>query len=687
MHARIAATAAGEFRPDIEGLRAVAILIVVAAHAKIRWFEGGFVGVDVFFVLSGYLITGLLLGEWNHCGSIDLKKFYARRIQRLLPGLALMVAVVWVAAMLLLAPSEHGAQAASGASALTWSSNFYFAFQAIDYFAPDEKTSLFLHSWSLGVEEQFYLAWPALLLIFLRRAGRTNVEEQKQQLIRVMVALLAIGMPLSLLLTFATPELGFYMPFSRAWQFALGAFALLVQTRPSVLIGNSRGLQTRVARNRALAAAGWVGLLAIIAASLIIDGKMRFPGFWAWLPSFATALVLIGAQAPGGAGMLLSTRAMQAIGAVSYSWYLWHWPTLILGAMFVPHDDVRWNLLLVGISFALACMAHRAVEAPIRQSMALRKRPSIVLASALAIATAGVVVSLAWSHAAKQWKSTPSQMKIAAATGDVPIIYRFACDDWFHSARVQPCYFGKEDASRTVALFGDSLVAQWFPALEAGIVSGDLRVLVLTKSACPMIDLPYFYARLRRPFTECSEWRDSAIEFLLGAKPDLVIVGSAGGYEYSDANMEAGTSDILRSLTRIDADIVVVQRSPRLPFNGLRCLARRSWTLEFLGASPVTCSATVFDPEAATVRESILRAAAPFPKVRVADLSDVVCPSGQCSAQLGDMIVFRDADHLTSSFVRTLSGAFALRVLSTVNSKARQRSELRNDGGDPQVAP
>lgn len=216
-----------EYRGDIEGLRAVAILLVVAAHAGVPWLEGGYVGVDVFFVLSGYLITALLVQEVQATGGVRLLDFYARRLRRLLPALMLMVVCTICMAAALLAPFEQLEQTATAGAASIWLSNVYFAFLKLDYFGPAADTNLFLHTWSLGVEEQFYVFWPTWLMFLLGTWRWQGVKQDFRRLRHGMAVTAGLCLILSIFLTVTQPSWAFYLMPSRAWQFALGALALL----------------------------------------------------------------------------------------------------------------------------------------------------------------------------------------------------------------------------------------------------------------------------------------------------------------------------------------------------------------------------------------------------------------------------------------------------------------------------
>ena len=307
------------FRPDLEGLRAIAVVLVLLYHAGVPGVSGGYVGVDVFFVLSGFLITGLLIRELDATGTISLAAFYARRARRLLPAVALLILVTVVASVALLSPLRAGDVAQDGIAAALYVSNLRFAFQATDYLQSELAPSPLLHLWSLGVEEQFYLFWPALLLIVTR--GVPGVGSARVRRIGSLAAVVAAGsFALSLWLTSANEPWAFFSLPARAWELGIGAILAVGAARLAMLPTAAAG------------AAGWLGLGMIAGAGLIIDTNTPFPGFAALLPTFGCALAML----PGMAGQtslstrLLGWRPARFLGRISYSLYLWHWPLLVL---------------------------------------------------------------------------------------------------------------------------------------------------------------------------------------------------------------------------------------------------------------------------------------------------------------------------------------------------------------------
>ncbi len=314
------------FRPDIEGLRAVAVLAVVLFHAEVPGLAGGFVGVDVFFVISGFLITGLLWREANSTGTVRLRNFYGARARRLLPASALVGVFTLIASAVLLPPLQARTVMGDGIASALYVSNYRFALQGVDYFAGMPPPSPFQHYWSLGVEEQFYLVWPALILgtaWLIRRARRrtrTQATSSQRPYLMVLALVALTSFALSLVMTHLMPSVAFFGLPTRAWQLAIGGLvALTARTWQRLPL-------------RAAAITGWAGLGVIVLACTLLSPATPYPGTAALAPTLGTALVIgAGCAAPSqGCGRLLGLSPMQAIGRVSYSWYLWHWPVLMI---------------------------------------------------------------------------------------------------------------------------------------------------------------------------------------------------------------------------------------------------------------------------------------------------------------------------------------------------------------------
>ena len=653
-----------EHRDDIEGLRAIAILLVVAAHADVPWLAGGFVGVDVFFVLSGYLITRLLAAEIRHTQTVQVAAFYARRFRRLLPALLLMLVVTSVLGRLLVTTDQQPQQAMAAASAAVWLSNFFFAFSNMDYFSPGAETNLFLHTWSLGVEEQFYLLWPLLLMLgFGAWTGSGNPLNRRRALALLWIVFFC-SLVACIVLTAVKPPLAFYMMPTRAWQFALGGLAALRFAQPPDDAHRDR---------EAHRWGGWAGLAAIVSAAIVLDGNARYPGAWALLPSLGAAAVLVAGCDPTriGVGKFLSLAPMRAIGQVSYAWYLWHWPVLLLGATLAP-ASIATRFGLVALSFALAVISHRLVEAPIRRNPRLIAQPGYAVLAALMLMFIANATALRWHNAAKDRMEGPEQMRYLQAKADAPVIYRMGCDDWYRSADVHICAFGAKHATHTAVVIGDSIGLQWFPAIAAVFDRPDWRLLVLTKSSCPMVDEPIFYARIGRDYTECSEWRRAAVQQIAALRSDIVILGSTYTYDFHQKQWTDGTARVLRPISEASHRVYVLRSTPVLPFDGPACLAPRSWLFSsVVGAQH--CVASSHNAQNDDVYGWLQVAASRFSNVSAVDMTDAVCPHGQCAAEQHGVIVFRDSQHLSATFARSLAELLAVRIGMPVESEARSR--------------
>jgi peptidoglycan/LPS O-acetylase OafA/YrhL len=405
-------------RADIQGLRAVAVLLVVAFHAHLP-VPGGFVGVDVFFVISGFVITAMLMREWVATGALSFRRFYFRRFLRLTPALALTVAVVALVSLLLQNP--FGAQqttARTGLGAMLLSANFVIGHNAGDYFSADTTTNPLLNTWSLSVEEQFYLIFPALLafgwLLGIPKGRHAKPLSRRPAVI--LVSLIAIGsFALSMVWTYGSPFLSgltsyfggpesfaFYSPFTRAWEFAVGALLAL-----------------RIARLRPTSTASSVGLGVIGAALIVVSAftiqeSAPFPGAIAVVPVLGTALVLLaGSSETVGVNRALAARPMVAIGDASYSWYLWHWPVIVFAAVLFPRNP---TILIVAavVSIAPALLSYRFVEQPIRR-LRPRSKPR---ALAIVVPTVGIPLALCialLAGANSSWGLLPDESTIPVA--------------------------------------------------------------------------------------------------------------------------------------------------------------------------------------------------------------------------------------------------------------------------------
>ena len=640
--------AAEWFRGDIDGLRAVAILAVVAYHANLVGFAGGFVGVDVFFVISGYLITTKLVTESERTGRVALLSFWAKRLRRLVPAMASMLIVVLIVSVFVLSPRELPRVAQSGAAASAYVSNILFATGTTTYFGSPTTENPFLHTWSLGVEEQFYLVWPLLIWGVAALAARAagGLRGSRRRLGIVLGGVLVISFLISLGLTRSGNQWAFFGLPSRAWEFAAAGLAAIVV------------LPARWRRRGPATAAAVVGLLMIAGAVVVFDGADAYPGVRALVPTVGTLLVLLGgvelaSGTPAPVSGLLAHPAMRWVGRVSYSWYLWHWPFMVFAsALFISESPV----VRVPAGFAalgVAWVVHRRIEDPIRFSPVMRRSSARTfgLAAVITLATLVVAGLVAWrGDVARTWPET--QLLEAANQANDLTCQTFAKDA---AGRVY-CDGGDPDGSRTVVLVGDSHAGQWMLALDAVAADADVRLVSRWVPACPGIPV-----QVTNPLgldLDCTAYQEDTLAMIEELSPDLVVVTQSATYQgriaaRDGAALEAeeqlgawgeAYGSFVDTLTDAGVPVATIVDTPQLAVSPLPCLGRPTGDAERCAAERGDAFA-----EGAAIRdvEARLRAERQIPTL---DLSDQLCDDTSCGVIDGDLIVFADRHHITTQW-------------------------------------
>jgi peptidoglycan/LPS O-acetylase OafA/YrhL len=702
------------YRPDIEGLRAVAVLAVVLFHADIPGVGGGFVGVDVFFVISGFLITGLLWREVSTTGTVRLRRFYGARARRLLPASATVGVVTMVGAVVLLPVLQAQRIVGDGIASALYVSNYRFILHGVNYLGAVAPPSPFQHYWSLGVEEQFYLAWPALIIgtaWFLRHARRRTkaaASLSRRPYLVVLALVAAVSFAISLILTRVLPPVAFFSLPTRAWQLALGGLV-------SLTAGQWRRLPPLPA-----AIAGWGGLALILLACNQFGPTTPYPGTAALLPTLGAALLIgAGCAAPSrGCGRLLAVRPMRAIGRVSYSWYLWHWPVLLVAlwslAPLMGHA-LWFALAAILISLGLAMLTVRLIENPLRFAASLRRSAngSLVLggaATALAVvvgvalhapdpvgrgapamafkvtvapppAGSGIAVyDAALQHAIAQvqaaiaasaeLKAVPSNLDppLADAEPKNPTFGFDPCFLGFFQYRQPDCVTGDTASPTTVALVGDSNAGMWKPAFQQIAAQRHWRVDMASKADCPLLDLPIINPILRREYTECQQWRSQVLTRLQTEHPRLVVLsmmrqygttyGWRGIRSYDPAWIDSLTR-VVRQLRGTGATVLVLGPIPDPHTSTPDCL---SVHLENAIACSPSRSNAVNQPGIAAETAATQAGGGQY-----ADLTELFCTTDRCPVIVGNTLVYRDQNHMTFEYSRLLApviGALANRALA-----------------------
>lgn len=637
------------FNPELQGLRALAVLLVVLYHAGVPYISSGFVGVDVFFVLSGFLITRILQHELSDRGRLDVIDFYARRLRRLLPALLLMCGVVGILAWLVMPEFEAGQMLASGPAAVTWLSNLYFAYRQQGYFDELANQDLFLHTWSLGVEEQFYLLWPWLLLVsymLIRRHG-LDVAQSRRRLAQVLMIIAVFSFSLCLYWTVFRPAAAFYLMPSRVWQFTLGALAWVWLGGRRDPFGSERLGVT-------------FGVILIVGSAIWMPEDAVWPGPGALLPSLGAALVVISAGADSSDRRgLLAHPMLVWLGDRSYSIYLWHWPWLLLPvALTGPATGWSMVFILAGILLS-AAVSYRWVELPFWKGRYRDWSTSRVYVHGFG--SMALLAVMSWI-ALGQLTTTEPRWLGAEVAGKVPDIYAAGCDGWFNNDDVVACGFGDSRAPHTAVLIGDSIGTQWYPAIGEIFAQSGWRVLVFTKSACPIVNRPIYYERIQKTYEMCGRWRDKLLVELDQLRPAVTIIGSSATYEFEPDQWLEGSAEIFARLSVNSQQVLVIPGTP--PFDaGSRACLRRASDEEAVSVIRARCRFGAADQPSVAVTSYLESASARWDNVQLLDLNDLICPDGYCyPLNESGVRVYRDSQHLDIAFVRAQVGAVRQKV-------------------------
>ena len=684
-----------QFRADIEGLRAVAVIAVVLFHAGVPGVGGGFIGVDVFFVVSGFLITGLLWREASSAGTVRLARFYGARARRLLPAAVTVLVTTCAASAVLLPPLQARSVIGDGIASALYVGNYRFAIQGTDYLAADAPPSPMQHYWSLGVEEQFYLLWPALIIgtawLLARVASRTGRTATRSVAPYVLVlGLLAVAsFAISLSWTDSLPPWAFFSLPTRAWELAVGGLVALTAGAWRHLPGPSAAL------------VGWGGLALIVVTCTQIGESTPYPGTTALLPVMGAAFVIgAGCATPDlGVGHFLSKPVMRSIGRLSYSWYLWHWPVLLLApALFGQPLGLAGRLATVMVSFGLAILTLHLIENPARFAPSLKTSAQRSLAVGGVLTAIGVGVCLvllmvrpvpvgqgtaaapvapvapsgpAASSApaappmsvhdqvvatvAKSAEPAPVPANLTPALNAIakPEVFVNGCVLSWRDVAQPECASGDAGAPTTVALVGDSHAAMWQPALEPVARDRHWRLETMSKVLCPLMDLPINSPYLGRKFTECEQWRGDVMARLEKERPQMIVLdmsrryGADFGFTSYDQAWLDGLTRLVKRLRGMGARVLVLSQVPDPHGTVPTCVSAHM-------DNASACAPARADGlnDAGIAAEAAATAAGGG---QYAELSELFCTADQCPVIVGNTLVFRDDNHVTSEYAQVLA--------------------------------
>lgn len=599
--------------PQIQGLRALAAILVTLFHA--HFVPGGFIGVDIFYVISGYLITNLILREVAKTGSLDLKAFYQRRIKRLLPTsffvLILSAIITWIAYPAIVRDSI----ARDLIAASLYISNYLFAWWQNDYQNLNATPSPFIHYWSLAVEEQFYLIWPIFILIL------TQLKSRKKLIVGISVATL-LSFVLSLYQTQVAPIWAFYSIFTRAWELGIGALLIFIPT--------NRGTPKYLPL---------LGFIAILYSALVFNETTPFPGYAALLPVLGTAILISCVKDwPPILNDSANNRFSQWLGRISYPLYLWHWPALVIPSTTLGRAlNMPEKILCIALTIVLAHLTHIWVEEPFRyKKLSPRTLYKGVAAAALTSVSLGLIIAVTSSDLIKV-KGLQNVEFSFSRVSERPKVYEDGCHVNYRNSKSDECAYGDLKSKHTIVLYGDSHAAQWFPTLERIALDRHLKLISLTKSACPAVDV---VRNDQGAFKNslCRTWRKSSLERITKLAPDAVITSS---YWYFNAPNQFkdrlawwsdGQKKLLAGLRQTSPHLIFIGDTPQPKLDIPSCLVARVVT---------KCDNAVPSP---------FRIVSGFARINP---TTWLC-DGRCPAIRKGIVAYRDASHISVEMALSL---------------------------------
>ncbi|MCX6489350.1 MAG: acyltransferase family protein [Mycobacterium sp.] len=701
----------------MEGLRGFTLLAILGYHAAVPGMGGGFVGPDIFFIISGFVITGALWRELSASGTIGMRRFFGARARRLLPASVTVGAFIMIGAAFLLPPLQAKAAVTDGIASSLYVGNYWFILRGIDYFATHVPPSPFEHYWTLGVEEQFYLFWPpviiglAWLIKHTHRRAKADAAPSKRPYIVLFSLITVVSFAMSFVASYVAPAAAYFSLPTRAWDLSVGGILALTAT------------QWRRLPRPAAVIIGWSGLATLLLACNLFNSKMPYPGSAALVPLVGTVMVIgAGCAIPSqGCGHILGWAPMRAIGRVSYSWYLWHWPVLVFAPLVVGHSlGLTGRLIAVAVSGGLGWLTLRYLETPLRYAPSLRRSPGRSLALGGAFTAIGAAAGLvlltviptpvghgapaapltvtattitagsnmaAYEAAVRQTfaqvqtaiaasvdlKSVPSNLRpplaSAAAEKKSELLFNGCLRSPFESGQPE-CAMGDTSSATTVALVGDSHAAMWTPAFRQVATDRHWRLELLAKGACPLLDLPITspLSRLAELFAHCGQWRGQILARLEAERPQLIVLSLWRGYGSAEALTGYRSYDpawidrmtrLVERLRATGAKVLVLGPIPAPGFVVPICL---SGYLDDVQACTPQRSAAV--NESGTAAEAAVVEAGGGQYV---DTTDLFCTAKRCPVIVGNTLVYVDENHMTLEYARLLApaiGALADRALA-----------------------
>jgi peptidoglycan/LPS O-acetylase OafA/YrhL len=602
---------------QIQALRAIAATLVVLFHAKLA--PGGFIGVDIFYVISGYLITGIIIKEITLSGAFNYRNFFSRRAKRLLPASINVLILTAFGAWLFLPPTIRSSLGQDIFAASIYVSNYLFAWWQNDYQNLNATPSPVIHYWSLAVEEQFYLLWP-LIIFTLWKIGRQRL------VFRGVLGITILSFLFSLFLTNAAPIWAFYSLPTRAWELGVGALLLFI---PKGLLEKKSVARTLIV---------WLSALTLLYGVIRFSDNTPFPGTAALYPVLATALLIAFIHSwPPILNDFSRLRFVQWLGGISYPFYLWHWPLLVIpSTRFGRPLTLLERFLLIALTALAADLTHRFIEKPFsRRKLSNRQTTKFALAATLS----GVMVASAILLTTKDDISLPNGRSVSiAAVMQKPKIYDDGCHANYGNKNSPECLYGDVNSKRKIVLYGDSHAAQWFPALEKIAIDEGFALISLTKSACPAVEVDRVNSGAFKN-SDCNAWRDNSIQRIKELKPEAVIMSGFQHFAYPtryssrDAWWFEGQRSLYAKVLNSSPNLIYISDTPKPQRDIPSCLAT---------AKADECDAN---------EKSDPRVAGGFVSL---DPTSWLC-SDTCPAIVEGVVAYRDASHISVEMSTALS--------------------------------
>lgn len=690
------------FRTDVQALRALAVVVVISDHL-LAWPSGGFVGVDVFFVISGFLITGLLLREYEQTGRISFLGFYRRRLKRILPAASLVLAVTVAGALLVFNAGRSSQVVWDAVWATVFSANWHFGLIGTDYFQASGPTSPLQHYWSLAVEEQFYFVWPWLMLAVLAIARRTRwgAKGIRRPIAVTLTVIVVSSFAWSLWESGSEASLAYFSTLSRTWELAFGALLAVLSTTLGRLPARCRPIMA------------WAGIGAILLSLIVVSDEVPFPAPWAVLPVLGTAAVIAaGTGAREKYFAPLGFRPVLYVGELSYSLYLWHFPVIIILGSVLPPESALRNAEMLAVIGCLAAASFHFFEDPIRRSswlqpithyerrqrrwvrrrriQALLHRPFPAYAALVVVAlwTAGFALSsLHVAQAPLSAESTTAvtfalhqnaSPKLSGRAAEIeralsaqsfprlqPAIDQLGTENWvkevnadgcaeIDSKNASRCASGPTNAPVQVAVLGDSIGIAWMPGLKEAAATLGWRIHPFTMGQCPAPEVAVTWTGGNH-YSACDTHRAWALQAIAALHPDITVLASAAvtlkrlsDHSVGSAAQEevrAGTEATIAAL-RGHTKTVVVLAAPPDGQSLLECATRF--------ATPASCEAPI--PRMWVSMQRAEQVAAEATGAHYVDTSSWFCSAdGSCPAFVGSTPVRTDGNHMTTEYSRELA--------------------------------